>query len=445
MHQAKKRVIIVGAGIAGISAAIHIANNREEAIVVESKPYWGGRARSFTEKNTNEVIDNGQHLCMGCYTSFLSVLSTLGTNALMHEQQSLRVPFYSHQGWSDVLDGSLLPGKNGVALGILRMKHLSWKAKLQAVTLSLAIQFGIAKPQGLDCKQFLERYNQPADIISNLWEPLVLATLNAPLHLASAELLVEVIQQALFGKGNSSHLLTPTVGLSQLLEPFPRWLTNNGGTLHTSTEATELVIEDGKATGIVTSDGQIILGDAVLIATPPKATSRLLPTTTDWHQAQQQLQQYSFSPIVSLYLWTDVAIMDEPLCALLGTTTQWVFNKRIALSNATHAGLVALTISAGAELVHKDTESIARHCFAELQQVFPKAKTATLVEWKVIKEKSATFLATPQMESQRVHTRTHIPNLFFAGDWTNTHLPATLEGAARSGEEAARNAISVCS
>lgn len=442
-----KRCIIVGAGVAGIAAALECIAQGIQPILIEAKPYIGGRARSFVEKSTNETIDNGQHLMMGCYTYFLQMLERLGTTHLLKPQPAMKVMFYNADGTKDVLDASRMKGKNGVALGIWNLKHVSTASKLRALLLAAKIQFNLAKYNGMSAAEFLQYHKQPQEIITRLWEPVILATLNSTPENASASLLVEVLKRAMFGTGDASSLLLPQAGLSELFEPLENIMQQHGGSIMLSTEIKEVLMFDGNAIGVVTEDDREVRGDDVILTIPPRALQRLNIQQIVDGKAQSTLQEYVFSPIISVYLWFDKNFMDDDFAAMLETTTQWVFNKRKMTQTTKeclqqYPGHVSLTVSAANPIVHESAEHIAHHCTEELRKVFPAAHDATLLQYKVIKEKQATFLATPQLEPHRLQVRTTVPNVYLAGDWTNTGLPATLEGAAQSGVKAVTEIIS---
>jgi squalene-associated FAD-dependent desaturase len=435
--------IIIGAGIAGIAAAVELSKAGKSVLILEAKNYIGGRARSFSDTATNEIIDNGQHVLMGCYTSLLSVLEELGAEKLLVRQNALTVNFIDSDGRRDVLKTSRLPGNLGVALGILNLKNISWQSKIHALIFSLRLQIGAIKAENLTAQDFLEKYHQSSEIIERFWQPIILATLNSTPRQAAASLLVEVLKRAFFAGRTASQILIPAVGLSELFAPFSQWLEQHNGKIAVSTSVQSLEIENGNITGVITSKGEKFTAKTIIAAIPPKQLLRIFPTFVQSHPTFAVLHEYQFSPIVSVYLWYDRAWCDVDFAAMLGTTTQWVFNRRkIAPTDKKQQlqfpGHLSLTVSAGDELVDTQPEQVALLCVEELKRAFPKAIHSQLLAWKVIKEKSATFLATPTIESRRIPTETHFPNLFLAGDWTATKLPATLEGAAQSGITAAQ-------
>lgn len=446
--QMKKKAIIIGAGIAGIAATLEAIDQGYEVLVLEARPYIGGRARSFTDKTTGEIIDNGQHVLMGCYGALLHVLRRLGTENLLYRQKALSVTFFDQTGEADTLDAGHLPGKLGIAAGILGLKKLSWKGRWQALVFAARLGLMSQQPVGETSLDFLRRMNQTEDTIQRLWEPLILATLNAHPSTADATLLIEVLKRAFFGGREASQMLIPRGGLSELLAPFIPYVESRGGQVRLSSSVESLRYNEETSAVSVIVDHEEIHADMIISCVPPFALHRFSDSALFSQDTYQFFSDIVFSPIVSLYMWFDRDFMgDMQFCALLQTVTQWVFNRRV-LCECTeelrehYPGHIALTISAGTQVVGKQADDVVALCLEELRVCFPAAREATLVSWKVIKEKQATFLATPPIEARRPQQTTKAPNFFLAGDWSKTGLPATLEGAAQSGIAAVRHACS---
>lgn len=428
-------VVVIGGGVAGVAAAVHAAKSGARVVLVEERPYLGGRARSFVDRTTGDVIDNGQHLMMGCYTDFLAMAKELGADQYFIKQSALRVRFVDADGSSDLLNAGYLPGKAGVALGILMLGSLPLRDRLAALRFAARLDLGRVRTNGETCKELLTRERQSAAMITRFWEPIVLATLNARLDEADAGLLVNVLRLAFFGGAESSNLLLPSRGLSVYTDPLPSWLAKRGGKVLLSTSVDRLIWDAGKVMHVVLSSGEELSVDRVVCAIPPRPLRRLLEASPGIEYRPPDLQ---YSPIVSVYLWFDEQWMTDDLVAMLGTTVQWVFDRR-AITEAdadvvqSYPGHVALTVSAGDHLVDMAAEDIVALCERELRAAFPAMSAVKLLHSRVIKERQATLLATPAANALRP-SHLSIGNITFAGDWTQTSLPATLEGAARSGK-----------
>lgn len=426
-------VLVIGGGVAGVSAAISAARKGARVVLVEERPYLGGRARSFVDRTTGDVIDNGQHLMMGCYTDFLAMAKELGAEHHFIKQRALRVRFVDADGTTDLLDAGVLPGKVGVALGILRLQKIPLRDRFSALRFTIRLKMRRVHATGLTCKQMLTNEHQSSRMIQRFWEPIVLATLNAQLEEADAGLLTTVLSMAFFGGAEASKLYLPSHGLSVFTDALPGWLEQRGGMVKLSTSADSLVWDGERVTSARLSTGEELDVDRVVVATPPKPLQRLLEASPGIAYRPPHL---AYSPIVSVYLWYDREWMADDFVAMLGTNIQWVFNRR----SLTHApedvvrafpGHVALTVSAGDHLVDMPSEDIVALCERELRNAFSSMQGANLLHSQVIKERQATLLATPEANALRPF-RVEIGNITIAGDWTQTGLPATLEGAARS-------------
>lgn len=429
------RIIIIGSGWAGISAAIQAAKRGWQVTVVEERPYIGGRARSFRDKHTGHVIDNGQHVMIGAYTSAWSVMQTLGTTSLIKKQQALQVAFAHVSGSRALLDASAFPGKAGLLAAFLKRKDLSLASRLTCLRLAVRIQRKHTQPRGLTCLEFLQQEKQTPETIRQFWEPLILATLNAPVREAAAELLVNIMRLAFLGGKGASSLWLPTAGLTELIAPFPTWLSHHGGSVIVGTSVENLEFtnnSDCKAdhgVNITLSNRQQLNADAVVAAIPQRALQRLLQTSD---LSLNLPEQPSVSPIVSVYLWYDHTWLTTDFTATLGTSIQWVFNK-----SAIHPGLVALTVSAAEQEATLSGNDLVTKYDTELRTLFPEMKQAVLLHSQVIKEKHATPLITPAVEAQKQQIGlNNTKQLVIAGDWTVPGLPATIEAAARSGVQA---------
>lgn len=440
--------IIIGAGIAGISAAVGCVLAGKKVILIEQSGYIGGRARSFTDTTTGEIIDNGQHVLMGCYTSLLFTLKTLGTEHLLKRQSALSVQFIDADGERDILDTSLLPGKAGLILGILKLKNVSLHSKIRALELAFRIQLGHVTASNKTTLEFLNYYSQTPEMIERFWTPIILATLNASPANASATLLLEVMRRAFFGGRLASQLIISSVGLSELFEPIIKWLRDQGSEVLLNTRIEKLNCENNTVVSVTTSKGLEIQSDKVISTIPPIPLLRILPQEKQTSNEFAVLKKFQFSPIVSVYLWFDHKFFDADFAAMLGTKTQWIFNRR-RLTVSTQESIsrypehLSLTVSSGNDLVEITPDDIVKLCLQEIHKAFPNSIHSNLLASKVIKEKSATFLATTEIERIRPLHNTSISNLFLAGDWTATGLPATLEGASQSGYSAAKSALSI--
>jgi squalene-associated FAD-dependent desaturase len=461
----KPHCIIIGAGFAGSAAAVRLTEAGWRVTLMDARGAAGGRVYSFEDKETGEIIDNGQHLLMGCYHATLRLLDVLGTRHLLRPQEAMRVEFIEPaseillQPRRAVLDAGRLSGKAGMALGIAGLEGLSAYDRWAVLRFAAALQLGVAQHRlatplaTQTALELLRSYGQTDALITRLWEPVILATLNAHPAEAAASLLVKVLERAFFSDRDSSRLLLPRVGLDDVLKPLAAWLGRRGSNFLRGTVASiHIQHHDSSflASSITTNTGEIIEADCVISAVPPHVLTKLLISSlSDTFRNDEafstllaSLSQFTFSPIISTYLWFDRSFMTSEFVALLGTQTQWVFNRRLicdAPKQVTErfSGHISTTVSAGGDIINAANDDILRICLRDIHAAFPASRTAQMLRGRVIKEKFATPRITPAIEAIRPSATTPIANLFLAGDWTNTGLPATIESASQSGEAAA--------
>lgn len=441
----KKKIVIIGGGISGIASAIELISSGFEIILFERNPYLGGRASSHFDKLTETLIDNGQHVFIGAYKNFFELLEKLGTKHLLYTQPTLNIPFFDINGYYSKFDSSILPGKAGVVLGILNFKRISIKSKFYALKLFSRLFYDKLNYSGKTAWELLISEKQGEDLIRLFWRPLVLAAMNAQPERADATLLIEILSRAFLAGGKSSGLIFPACPLSELIKPFNDYITSSGSRIEYNTNISELIINDRKVIGVKTSEGNTIDCDSVISAIPPDSLYKIIPDNLKNEKYFSNLNQFEYSPIISVYLWFDKEInLKEPISALIGTKTHWVFNgnailqKNYQSKNEKFKSQLALTISNAFELINLSKEQILEICLSELKKAFSEFNDMKVTHSIVIKERKATILVTPQIKSLRPTHQSPIENLFIAGDWTKTGLPATLESAALSGIKAAK-------
>lgn len=437
MHK-KKKVIIIGCGVAGISSAVELALQGYDIEIFESKNILGGRVYSIFDEHSGEEHDNGQHILSGAYHQFNKILKLLGTENLVKEQKNLRVIFSYPNGERDVLDGAPLKGKLGLLFALLKLKKLGIKSKFRILKFFINVLLKRLIIKNQTVRELLLANQQTDETIQRFWEPLALATLNASIDSAPALLLIEVIKRAFFAEKESSRLILPKVGLSSLLEPFPQWLSKNGGKINFGESVKKIIVSDKKALAIETKSGKHYYADYFISTVQPNSLSKILSNSDLDITEFEMLKSFQHSTIISIYLWLDKELKGIDFSAMIGTKTQWLFNRREILDGTPikenqFKGHIALTISAADDLSNEDKEKLANICYEEVKQCFPALKEAKILHKIVVKDKFATVKLTTENYHLRPKTKTLISNFFLAGDWTDTNLPATIEGAAVSG------------
>jgi hydroxysqualene dehydroxylase len=463
--------IILGAGFAGLSAAAALADAGARVLVLEARPGLGGRATSFRDPETGERVDNGQHILMGCYEQTLVFLDRIGASDRVRWQAGLSLPLIDRRGYESVLKLPAVASPLHLLGGVLAWDALGWGERLAILRVGKALRSGTPNHlrQGFHLRRgyggqdggqegvpydrgggvpydrgggvpydrqtvrdWLNRHGQPERLIELLWEPLALAALNQSIDQAAARYLVTVLER-MFADPAAAALVLPAVPLDELYaEPARDWLLHRGHDVRVSAPA-RVAVDGNRVTGVRVRD-ELIAAPIVISTVPWHAFGALfdqmppaLATTAANAASLQSL------PIVTVNLWFDRAVMQEPLVGLPGRTFQWVFDRRAIVGGASsHLSL----ISSGAEaIVAQGNDELIATALREVREALPAARSATLQKGLAVREKRSTFSLAPDAPP-RPQTTTPIEGFFLAGDWIDTGLPATIESAVASGHRA---------
>jgi len=434
---APQKVVVLGAGYAGLAAATELILRGHDVTLVESRALLGGRAHSFVDAKSGLVLDNGQHILMGCYRETLGLLRQLGVMDRLYSPPRLAVPFVSEKGRSEL--AATAPDPLHLLSALLGYGELSMMDKMAAVSLAIRLRFGYAPHDNESVEAWMRRWRQTPNIIRALWEPLCIAALNEPVSTGSAHLFATVIRRSFLAGAADSAILLSRVGLSELFAPEVRKLLEMcGGKLRLQTPVTSLRFEGTALREIKLGDGSSLQPEAVISALPWHVLRGLLPAESKLAQACGQIED---APIVSLHLWLDRPILNEPFIGLLDSPVHWVFSRE-HIHGANAAGqegyVITAVVSGARDLVDKTGAELEVLALRELGRFLPEARNARVLHRMVYKARSATFAATPETEPLRPEATTEWSNFWLAGDWTDTGLPATIEGAIGSGIRAAR-------
>lgn len=437
-NKVANKVAIIGAGVAGITAARYLMDNGIDFDLYEASPEIGGRASRIYDNKAEEYIDNGQHLLSGAYDEFLHLLKYLGTDNLVKRPKGLVVPYIDlsqNTPVLDKLDTSKAWGKLGTLKGLLDFDLFNKKDKYSIIRLAVRIQLGITQAfEDETCDVFLRRQQQTERAIEVFWEPLILAVLNTSVRQASAILLKRVCELAFFASQEKASLLFPKIELRNMLEPILDKINQSESHLYTKAKVKAIDFTEGKDTlTVTTSSGKIEQYDKAIIALSPAQTSRLVDQVNIEHNLEH-------SPITSIFVWCDREIISDDFSAVIGTQIQWIFNRTriLDINHKISKYSYSFTISASSDLIKKSNTEIAEILTDDLKKLYTDFHQDEIKHIRIIHEKLATFSATPDFEKVRSDIPVSINDkLFIAGDWTNTRLPGTLESAAQSGRTAA--------
>ena len=431
------RVVIIGGGFAGLSAGVKLSEIGYHVEVLERRNHLGGRAYSFIDAKTGDVVDNGQHLFMGCYRHTIAFLEKIKRLDRLNFQGRARVDFLDHQGLSS-FDCPPIPAPLNVLVGLFRMKGISVGDKIRALNLRRAIKSNGTVPKvALTVDQWLDELGQSERIKKRFWHPMVIATLNQSPEIASARMLKVVLQEAFGGNSSDSSIGISGVGLSDLYtDGASDFISARGGRVTTGAQVQRLIVERGVISAVELKNGGRIEADFFISAVTPEALRTILP---DQFRSDgfAGLERLGSSPIVSVNLWFDRPIIEREFVGMLGTKSQWLFNKDMILSSDKRSNQVAVIISAARDFVDLNKDELVEMALGDLHKLLPVSRSASVRHSVIVKEREATISHTIESDDLRPGPRTVIPNLILAGDWTNTGLPATIESAVMSGNVAA--------
>jgi squalene-associated FAD-dependent desaturase len=444
------KVVVVGGGFAGLAAAIALQERRHEVTLLERRGVLGGRATSYRDAVSGDHVDNGTHLMVGAYTDTLDLLRRAGADGLVRAQEDLRIDYVDERGPS-TLHCPRLPAPLHLLGGLLGLR-LPWRARLGAARLALAARLGRV-PEGLTLAEWFLRTGQDAVARRVLWDPLATAILNETPERAAATLFRRVFRDAFLASARASCLVFPRVGWGVIHDRLAAYLAARGGLVRRRALAEAIEVAGGRVTGVryvqraegrdeirrgVKARAETAPADAVVCAAPWHAVGALLPEEWRAREPFAALAGLRSSPIVSVEMWVDRVVVDREMVGLRDAVVEWVFDKGRLLGRAGAPQHLAFIISAAARDLTRPNAALAADAEAALRRFFPAMRDAAVVRTLVLREADATFACTPEAERLRPGNRTPIAGLALAGDWTDTGLPATIEGAVRSGRAAAR-------
>ncbi len=402
---------IIGGGLAGLATALALTEAGQRVVIYEAGPACGGRARSYFDRELGCRIDNGNHLLLSGNRAAMRYLDIVGARDTLAGPAGPVFPFMdlrSGQRWT------LRPNAGRLPWWVFSAGRGVPGARLADYAGLLRLRFAGAE----DTVGGLLPHNA---LYERLIEPLAVSGLNTPADAGSARLFWAIVAETLARGGSHCVPCWPKIGLSEsFIDPAVAWVQARGGVLHTGHRIAALEQADGRVTGLAGPGGAVSVGasDSVVLAAPAAVSAGLLPAlrVPDEYEA-----------IVNLHFKTQVPAGEAGFWGLVGGSAEWVFAK---------AGIASVTISAANRLLDRPAEVLARVVWPEVCQA--AGMVAPMPQWRLIREKRATFSATPAQHKRRPQSTTRLPNLLLAGDWTDTGLPATIEGAIRSGFAAAQ-------
>ncbi|QGV82458.1 FAD-dependent oxidoreductase [Streptomyces ficellus] len=443
-HAAPGHAVVVGGGLAGITAALRLADAGMRVTLLEGRPRLGGLAFSF--RRGDLTVDNGQHVYLRCCTAYRWFLDRVDGAHLAPLQARLDVPVLDvgHPRGPRLgrLRRTALPVPLHLAASLARYPHLSLAERAGVGRAALALKkLDPADPalDGIDFATWLARQGQSERTVEALWDLIGVATLNAVAPHSSMGLAAMVFKTALLTDPGAADIGWAHVPLGDLHDTLARKALDSAGVRTELRAKVSAVLPSGHGRWAVDVPGERLEADTVVLAVPQREAHDLLP-----HGALDdpgRLLDIGTAPILNVHVLYDRKVLRRPFFAALGSPVQWVFDRTDA-SGYTGGQYLALSQSAAQAEIDEPVSVLRERYLPELERLLPATRGAKVRDFFVTRERTATFAPTPGVGRLRPHARTNAPGLHLAGAWTATGWPATMEGAVRSGFTAAGAALS---
>lgn len=429
-------VIVIGGGLAGLAAATALAAHGRRVTILEARNRLGGRASSFRDLASGQLVDTCQHVSMGCCTNLAHFFRTLGVSALIEPQPCLY--FMTPDRRLSRFRSSSWPAPFHLARSFMAAHYLTPLEKLRIAYGLACLQCGSEDDPPF--QDWLDRHAQTPRTVERFWGLVLVSALNEVPERIGLRYARKVFLDGFLRHRRGFEVELPRVPLGRLYgDELQGWLARHGVELRLNVGVKFIAVAADRVERIELRDGTSLKADAFVAAVPFDRLLDMLPgEVVDAHSSFRDLRQLETSPITSVHLWHDGPILDLPHVVLIGCAGQWVFN-RGEVAPGEH--YIQVVVSAARQFRRLGQDEVQGLIVAEVNRLFPKAAAARLLRARVITEHAATFSAVPGVDRYRPGQASPLFNLFLAGDWTDTGWPATMEGAVRSGYLAAEKVL----
>jgi squalene-associated FAD-dependent desaturase len=431
-------VIVVGAGVAGLSAACALADSGYRVQLLERRPYVGGRASSYEHPGAGEVIDNCQHILLGCCTNLVDFYQRLGVENQI--QWFNRTVFIEPGGRQTILEPNGVPAPLHMSLAFLRAHAFSAADKLAIVRGILSFLKDVPSDTTETFAHWLVRTGQTNSATERFWKLVLASALNEDPECISLHYAAKVFREVFLFSARGGEMGIPRIPLSDLYGKALDYLHARGAEIHLRTSVDSIQRQNGF--WHVIAGEQTFTADSVVLALSFEAMQKLQPALPQTEAAEalfEKLRGFSHSPLTSIHLWFDREITPLDHAVLLDTPFHWMYNKsRLQPEIRNGAGsYLELVVSASKAFVLMQRQEIIDLAMRELPKYFPAVSSSKLEKAAVVKEVRATYSVRPLLDQIRPGAESPWPGIYLAGDWTSTGWPATMEGGVRSGYLAA--------
>lgn len=423
-------VVVIGGGLAGLSASVSLSDAGYRVSLIERAPRLGGRATSYLLPDDTH-IDNCQHVTLRCCTNLEDFYSRAGVADKIRFHRSLF--FGDSTGRRGRMQPGGLPAPFHLLTSFAVFPLLNWRDKSGIARAMLRITVAGGKPRvskSASMLEWLQSQRQTQRAIDRFWRTVLVSALNEDLGQIDAQYGIDVFWKAFLSNSVGFMMGVPSVPLADLYAACGERIRQSGGQVRTRCGAASIVFSGSRISGVPLDDGTLLSADYYVSAVSFDRLIKLIPEQMRTEKPFSGLSRFRFSPITGIHLWFDRPVMTEPFLASVDQTIQWIFNKR-------GGEYLQIVISASRGLSHLSQQEIVDLSIKEISALLPGVRDATLVRSVVVRENSATFSPEPGCDEWRPPQRTAIANFLLAGDWTRTGWPATMEGAVRSGYHAA--------
>jgi len=428
-------LIVVGGGVAGVSAAVAASDRGWRTLLLERGRVLGGMARSFPDERLGGEMDCGQHVLMTCCTEYRALLARLGTAHLAPIQDRLDVVVVDEEGRRARLREVHMPPPLHLLPSLARLPWLS-TADRAAAGVAVARLRALRDGRSLDSQSFADWLGIAAQGATRraMWELITVATCNLGARELSAAVGAFVMREG-FLRYRAAAVGVPTAGLSRLLEPAGAALAQSGGRLQLDVAVDEVLFDGECAAGVRTNAGREYRAPRVVVAGPASLLERVAPSVAA-HRSLAGWQRLGTSPILNLQLRFDRPVLDAPYLAVWGSPLQWLFSRSRLHGEPGPEETVVCSLSAATDLVDLPTADIVDRLLPHLHRAQPRSRAARLLDSRVTREREATAALRPGTAALRPGPATPVAGLAIASAWTDTGWPITMESAARSGRAA---------